>query len=131
MTIVIENSDVLQACVTVLIGVLIFLTLERRFEKKDLTSYFLQLKHQQYRLRQEIDRLAKEMTKIKDELMKPIDPYDKMLLQQKYDSKSKRLTEAGNEQANVADLLIKIESYDAKDSLLDSHYQADHNIIQP
>lgn len=30
----IKNSDILQACVTVLIGILFFLTLERKFEKK-------------------------------------------------------------------------------------------------
>lgn len=30
----VNNSDVLQACVTALIGILIFLTLERKFEKR-------------------------------------------------------------------------------------------------
>jgi hypothetical protein len=123
MTIIIENSDILQACVTVLIGVLIFLTLERRFEKKDLTSYYLELKLQKYRVRQKIDSFAKEMKGIEAELEKEIDPEDKMKLQAKYNSISKRRTDADNEEANLDDNLLKIESYDKKDASLASRHQ--------
>jgi len=40
----IDNQDVLQACVTVLIGVLIFLTLERQFQKKRLDIRYFTVK---------------------------------------------------------------------------------------
>lgn len=68
MTIPIENSDVLQACVTALIGVLIFLTLERKFERKYLTSEILELKRQKNDLDSAIGKHGLECSKIDSRL---------------------------------------------------------------
>ena len=67
---IIENSDVLQACVTVLIGVLIFLTLERKFEKMDLTSNLLAAQSERDILDKEFSQLAKDIEKAEEELKK-------------------------------------------------------------
>jgi hypothetical protein len=123
MTVVIEYSDVLQACVTVLIGVLIFLTLERKFEKKDLTSNRLEYDHQRYRLKQELVRFTNQIENIDEKLQEPIDPEDKMELRVKRDPLTARREEVIQELTKVRDLLSRIKSYEETDNSTAARYE--------
>jgi hypothetical protein len=61
----------------VLIGVLIFLTLERKFEKKDLSSYRLELQHQRSRALHEVERLSNKVVEVDGKLgAEGFDPED-------------------------------------------------------
>jgi hypothetical protein len=91
--------------------------------KTDLTSYFLQLKHQQYQLKQDKKRLSDEINPILVKLNQTSDPEEKMFLEQKYYPLSKRLSEVDGELANIDDLFLRIESYDTKDKVFGEHYQ--------
>jgi hypothetical protein len=90
----IENEDVLQACVTVLIGVLIFLTLERKFEKRDVATEVLYMGLDRDRLKSEFDSLANVIEKAEKKFSEETDEYEKA-------SKRRRIFDLKQEQAQV------------------------------
>lgn len=124
MTVVIENSDILQACVTVLIGVLIFLTLERKFEKKDLTSYRLELQHQRSRALHEVERLSNKVVEVDGKLgAEGIDPEDANDLRRERIPLEERRISFAQELTNIEELIHKIDSAGKIDDSIAAHYQ--------
>jgi hypothetical protein len=68
VTIVISNSDVLQACATALIGVLIFLTLERRLPTEDFDLMKIHLEARVEELKTEVVKDSDEYGNIEKKL---------------------------------------------------------------